>query len=204
MSEAKFANGLNCAAIILAAGESARLGTPKQLLRFQGISLVRRAVASAHDAGYSPVLVVTGANAPLIEAELEGTVAVAVYNGDWKEGMASSIRAGCAELQRLGDSLSRRDGVLLLPCDLPFVTAAQLRQMGEAQAGTNVIVAAEYDGHLGPPVLFGLDYMGELVRLAPGGGARSILERHPACITRFALPEAARDIDTEADLQTLR
>ena len=76
------------AAIILAAGESSRLGQPKQNLLFNGQTLLQRAVDSAQRSKCKPVIVVLGANADAIMPPAKTTL---LYNKDWKEGMASSI-----------------------------------------------------------------------------------------------------------------
>ncbi len=82
------------AGIILAAGESSRYGRPKQLLDFHGQPFVRVVAKTALAAGLSPVVVVTGANADEVEAAVQDLDVIIVRNENWKEGQASSIRAG--------------------------------------------------------------------------------------------------------------
>src|SRR2546430_13327364 len=79
--------------IILAAGASTRLGSPKQLLQWQGRSLLQHAVQTASEIVPKPV-VVLGANAAQLEAELDIDLAQIVYNSSWQEGIASSIHTG--------------------------------------------------------------------------------------------------------------
>ena len=86
-------------AVILAAGSSSRMGSPKQILPFRGISLLRRAALAALNAGCSPVVVVTGAHAELSRRELDGLDVREALNPRWETGMASSIGAGLAVLQ---------------------------------------------------------------------------------------------------------
>src|SRR5579863_5660232 len=88
--------------IILAAGESRRLGQPKQNLVFQNKTLLERAVEAALGSGCKPVIVVLGANAGLITVATNEDVKL-VHNPDWNEGMASSIRAGINELNTYRD-----------------------------------------------------------------------------------------------------
>ena len=86
------------AGIVLAAGESARYGQAKQLLDWRGEPFVRAVARTSLEAGLSPVIVVTGANAEKIEAAVRGLDIKTVRNTDWKSGQASSIRAGLVGL----------------------------------------------------------------------------------------------------------
>src|SRR5918998_1610148 len=85
-------------AVILAAGSSSRMGSPKQTLQYRGVSLLRRAALAALGAGCSPVVVVTGAHAELSRRELDGLNVREVLNNVWETGMASSVRAGVEAL----------------------------------------------------------------------------------------------------------
>ncbi|MBD0255631.1 MAG: NTP transferase domain-containing protein, partial [Cytophagales bacterium] len=80
--------------VILAAGSSSRMGQPKQLLPYDGESLVRRSARLGLLSGCFPVTVVLGANSLLIGTELEDLPVFVTENPDWEAGMASSIRAG--------------------------------------------------------------------------------------------------------------
>ncbi len=82
------------AAILLAAGNSSRYGKVKQLLDWHGQPFVRAVAKTALEAGCSPVIVVTGANAEQVESAVKDLDVIIVHNMDWKEGQASSIRAG--------------------------------------------------------------------------------------------------------------
>jgi molybdenum cofactor cytidylyltransferase len=84
--------------MILAAGDSSCLGQPKQLLRINGKSLVRRIIDAASEAGCSPVVVVTGGDHQWIERELEETPVTVVQNRNWQRGIGSSIRIGMGAL----------------------------------------------------------------------------------------------------------
>src|SRR5438094_10487017 len=91
------------AAIILAAGESSRLGQPKQLIQFQSKTLVRRVVDAASEAGCQPILVVLGTETETelvqgISSELKNTGATFIGNPNWKYGIGTSIRMGVHHL----------------------------------------------------------------------------------------------------------
>ena len=85
--------------IILAAGSSSRLGTPKQNLGYQGQTLLQRAIETALASVCRPILVVLGANETVIKPTIELMPGNIIYNSDWHEGMASSIRLGVTEIK---------------------------------------------------------------------------------------------------------
>ena len=174
-------------AIILAAGASRRLGEPKQLLRHQGQTLLRRAVAAA--GACAPVLVVTGCRAEAMAAELAGLEVQVVVNPGWEEGMASSIRAGVAALPEGWEA------VLFLVCDQPAVDAALVGRLISAWSGAPV--ACAYDGVLGIPALLPARFRDRLLGLAGDRGARSLLGEPGVVAVPF--PEGAWDVDVPGD-----
>jgi molybdenum cofactor cytidylyltransferase len=190
-------------AIVLAAGQSARLGQAKQLLRFAGRTLVARAVAAVAGATPRRLLVVVGARAPAIRAAL-ATLAVPVEvvdNPDWQAGIGSSIRAG---LQALDAAADPADGVLLAVCDQPLVEAAHFARLAAGFTATpRRIVASYYAGSAGVPALFPRDHFAELRDLPATSGARRIIARHAAQVVHMPCAEAAFDVDTGADYKRL-
>lgn len=185
--------------VILAAGRSARLGRPKQLLSVDGISLLRRSVYTAVASGMGPVYVTIGSNAEPVLADLEGMPATAVMNHDWKEGMASSIRAG---LKRVLQDDPTADGVLLMVCDQPAVDANTLKRLAVLQREADTPVAASsFAGTTGPPALFHRALFDELMGLSGDTGAKRLIKRHSKEAAFLECPEGERDIDTEADYE---
>lgn len=184
--------------ILLAAGESRRLGRPKQLLAWDGMPLVRRMALTALEAELGPVVVVLGAvDAPCREA-LAGLPVLVTVNPDWHSGMGGSIAKGVAALA--GQDLS---SVVILLCDQPFVSSSLLLRLVErASSGGFGIVASRYDHQLGPPAWFASDRFDQLLALDGGGGAKSLIraELEPGWIDA---PEAAFDIDTPEDAAAL-
>ena len=87
----------NTAIVILAAGNSSRFGSAKQLLHFNNKTLLQHVIDEAIDAGAEPIVVVTGANADEVSKEIKSNKVEIVFNKDWKEGMASGIVAGVKE-----------------------------------------------------------------------------------------------------------
>lgn len=189
-------------AVILAAGSSSRLGSPKQILQFRGQSLLRRAALAALDAGCSPVIVVTGASAELSRRELDGLGVRETFNPHWETGMASSIAAG---LEGLISADADAAAAVFLLCDQPHVTASLLSGLVEAHHATGrPVIASTYGGSFGVPALFSRALFAELARLEGGAGAKQVIKRHvsEACFLPFGGGEV--DVDTPDDLSRLR
>lgn len=116
----------NCGIVVLAGGESSRMGRPKQLLPYKGKSLLEHTVDIANDANADPVIVVLGANAESLEKIVDEKKVHIVENKEWKEGMASSIRCGLNTLMQVAP-LS--DSVILMVCDQPYISASLLNEL---------------------------------------------------------------------------
>ena len=84
----------HCAIVLLAAGSSSRLGEPKQLLMYNGKSLLQQVISVADETNINPLLVVLGANYPVLSKKIDKHKAILVFNKDWQTGMASSIVTG--------------------------------------------------------------------------------------------------------------
>jgi molybdenum cofactor cytidylyltransferase len=183
------------ALILLAAGNSARMGSAKQLLDFGGKPLLRHAVETAQSAACDPVIVVLGANEHEIRPALTGLGVEIAVNERWADGMGTSIQTG---LRALGN----RDiaGAILALSDQPFVTADFLRGLVERhrQSG-KAIVAAQYSGTAGVPVFFVREAFPLLMGLKPDQGCKGVILGHPADALLVDCPEAAIDIDTPED-----
>jgi CTP:molybdopterin cytidylyltransferase MocA len=186
-------------AIILAAGASRRLGRPKQLVRIEDETLLGRTVRVVKDAGADPVFVVLGAHRESIVGDVDLTGVNAVFNPDWEEGIASSIRAGVVALrQELPDATP----VLLLVCDQPRLTAEHLRGLVAAfdEGMEPAIVASAYAGIAGIPAIFPAREFEALLELRGDEGARSLM-RDPRCpLVTVSFDGGEVDVDTPADL----
>ncbi|HEV8427808.1 MAG TPA: nucleotidyltransferase family protein [Pyrinomonadaceae bacterium] len=188
---------MNIGLIILAAGGSTRLGSPKQLLRYEGQTLIRRAVTAAVESVCERVVVVIGSRAADVERELEGMAVSIVENPDWEKGMSSSIRAGLTEV--LHDETK---AVLIMLCDQPLVTATVLDNLVETYHKTDMpIVASEYGATRGVPALFSKELFAELAALAGDEGARRVIARYPEMVATVAFADGVVDIDTRSDYE---
>ena len=136
-------------AIVLAAGESRRFGSQKQLVRIAGRPLLHTAVTRASEVTGSAVIVVLGCGAAELGALLKHSPGSIVINQEWREGLSSSIRAGIARLPLTCA------GAMLLLADQPLVSADDLRRLaGTWRKQPQYIAAALYSGTTGVPAIF--------------------------------------------------
>lgn len=192
--------------IVLAAGASSRMGEPKQLLKFKGETLLKRAVLTALESVCRPVIVVLGSNASALREEIEGTGALVCFNQAWSEGMSSSIRCGLQTLEAI--ATNNIEAAILMLCDQPFVTNGVIGRLVNAYQETRaLIVASEYEAAgektFGVPALFSRALFAELMELRGAEGAKRIIARHNAKAITIAVPEAAFDVDTPEDYRAL-
>ena len=196
MSEA----GARVGAVVLAAGASSRLGTPKQLLVHEGEALVRRAARAAITAGADPVLVVLGADASHVRVALDGLAGVhAVENERWSDGLASSLAAGVRALLVAAPV----DAVLVTLADQPLVGATELSALLARFGEADRIVAAEYAGTIGVPAVIGREHADALLALSGDRGAGAWLRSQGDRVARVPMPAAAMDVDTPDDAARL-
>jgi molybdenum cofactor cytidylyltransferase len=192
----------HCAIVVLAAGMSSRLGSPKQLLAYQGNSLLQHVVSIALQTTMRPVVVVVGANSDLVKKEIEGTGVVVVNNEEWQEGMASSLRCGLVAVQKISADV---DGIIFMVCDQPYVSTSLLNNLINKQRETGKpIVASNYGEAIGPPVLFYKSIFQELLQLKGDAGARKIIQQHGDEVAAVLFPKGNIDIDTLADYDALQ
>ncbi|OKS86011.1 nucleotidyltransferase family protein [Mucilaginibacter polytrichastri] len=186
--------------IILAAGESCRLGEPKQNLIFQGKTLLQRAIETALSSACETVLVVLGANAELIKPTLQPYKVEVIVNANWTEGMASSIRAGVEALQR--NELI--ENVLILLCDQPFVSLSLINNLLQKQQDTlKPIVACNYKDTIGVPVIFNRLLFTRLLLLKGHEGAKKMIAGYPDDVATVPFDLGTVDIDTVEDYNRL-
>lgn len=188
-------------AIVLAAGASTRLGQPKQLVQYRGENLLARAIRIASEAGADPVFVVLGANLDAILPTGLRDQAVPVINKNWEHGISTSIHAG---LRAVHGALPATEGVLLLACDQPRLSADHLRALLRTfSSESGSIAASAYAGVLGTPAVFPRGAFRQLFGLRGDMGARALLVKPARPVIGVPFPDGEVDIDTPADLDLL-
>ena len=182
--------------VILAAGRSSRLGRPKQLLPLAGQPLLAHTVRHAVASELDEVVLVLGHEALRIADAVGEWGQRLVINPNFASGQSSSLKVGLGALD------PTTEAVLFLLGDQPQVTTETIDALLRAFRETGgPIVAAEYGGQLGNPVLFGRELFSDLARLSGDEGARVLLRSQAAKVVRVPVAngEPPRDIDTEAD-----
>jgi molybdenum cofactor cytidylyltransferase len=181
--------------IILAAGNSSRLGRPKQLLKLGQESLLQQAINVAST--ITDTIIVLGANDNKILNELDFPENCSyVINQDWESGMSTSIKAGVTAAM-----VSQPNGLLLMLCDQPFVDAYLLRNLIQRfQQTGKQIIASNYNGGSGVPAFFGPDFFSHLLNLKGQEGARKLIAANPIDVAVVDFPLGAYDVDTESDV----
>ncbi|MFC4390826.1 nucleotidyltransferase family protein [Flavobacterium quisquiliarum] len=187
--------------IILAAGNSSRLGRPKQLLEYKESTLLKNTIFEALKVENVFVLVVTGANHETIEKELNFPEIRICLNTDWQNGMSSSIVKGLSELLNLNPDCEQ---CIFAVCDQPFVTSSIFENLiKEHQITQKGIVASAYSETLGTPVLFHKKYFKELLDLQGQEGAKKLIKKYAEDIASISFEKGSIDIDTEEDYNKL-
>jgi len=185
-------------AIVLAAGASTRFGSPKQLVRIGGRPLLHSVVARTAEIAGSALIVVLGAGAAQLAPLLKHSPGSVVVNRQWREGLASSIRAGVA---RLPPTCA---GVMLVLADQAAVTTDDLKRLaGTWRRRPRCVVAALYAGTIGAPAIFPRSSFTDLASLRGDSGAQTILRRSADRLVRVPMPAAELDLDTPEDLLRL-
>ncbi|WKN32689.1 nucleotidyltransferase family protein [Porifericola rhodea] len=190
------------AIIILAAGSSSRMGQPKQLLPFEGKTLLQRAAEEALKANTAEVWVVLGCNAEKIRGSAEKLPVKIVINSDWASGMGSSIRTGVHAALKSNASL---EGICIMLTDQPYVNAKHLEKLIRTHSSTyKPLIASEYKGILGVPAYFHHTYFSALLQLKADQGARKLILKNQQDVTGIAFPQGITDIDTPEDYHLLK
>jgi molybdenum cofactor cytidylyltransferase len=188
--------------IILAAGASTRLGRSKQTVPYKDSTLLKHTIKVALDATLGPVIVVTGANEKEITSDIEQEPVTIVFNKDYKEGIASSIKAGIEAIeQQHGDC----ENIILMVCDQPHVNKEILQSLVElSHSNHKPIAASAYKDTIGVPALFHKSFFPDLLSLEGDEGGKKILLKYRSSVATVSFPSGEIDIDTPGDLEALQ
>jgi CTP:molybdopterin cytidylyltransferase MocA len=190
------------AGLILAAGSSRRIGSPKQLLLIDGRPMLELVVAQANASKLDEVVVVLGAVADEIRPRVDFGRANVLVNLDHAAGMASSLKAG---ISSLAPGVHR---VVVMLGDQPDVRAPLLDRLLELQETSGLPAAAlSFDGLLHPPVVLERKLWGDLMSLQGDVGCRAVIRARPELVARLPVEGNLRhpvDVDTPEDYARIR
>ncbi len=162
------------AAVILAAGESRRMGSPKALLPYRGSTFLEYLLQITRHTSVGWTRVVVGAHAPEIARAVHLVRDELVNNLDWEKGQLSSIQAALRSLPP-----DKTDGILLCPVDHPLVSAVLVGALIEAfyKTGKSIVVPT-YKQKRGHPMIFSKALYDELLAAPEDVGARAVVWAH--------------------------
>jgi molybdenum cofactor cytidylyltransferase len=170
--------------IILAAGESSRMGEDKALLDWAGKTFLERLLGVVAAAGLDPVRVVLGANAEAIQLRIQFGGGQVVVNREWKQGQLSSLVAG---LESLPGGV---EAAVVCLVDHPCVSSRLLRRLeAEFRESGKPIVIPTFHGRRGHPVLFAARLFDELRAAPREQGARFVVHQHSAELREVPVDE---------------
>ena len=197
---------LRVGAVLLAAGEGARMGgVAKPLIRLQGVPLINRQLVALSGAGVDEVVIVTGYARDAIEAQVQTFPVTLAHNEAFRDGQQGSVRVGLAALS------GPFDAVLVVLADQPLIGADDLTEMISAfkqrPAGHVVVPRVMVDGQArrGNPIIMDDTARSQILEGDTQLGCRHFIERHPELVHVHETTNArfTTDLDTLADIERL-
>jgi molybdenum cofactor cytidylyltransferase len=185
-------------AILLAAGQSKRMGKLKQLMPFGRSTIVGQAVDNLLNSAVNEVIVVVGYMAEDVTKAIAAKPVKVVINPDFEQGMSTSIIAGLKSVH------SKTQGVMLALGDQPLVNSQTINILIEEFYNHDKGIAVPtYRGRKGHPIIFAIKYKEQLLRLSGDVGGRQIIEDHPEDVLEVAVDSESivADVDTTDDYQ---
>jgi len=191
----------NIAILLLAAGESRRLGKPKQLVKFKGKTLLQHSIDVASGLNIKEQYIVLGANRAKILAETQLRAFKPLNNVVWKVGMAGSLRLGLNSIQELDHVTD----VLVILSDQPYVNKELMHDLISKHLETKSLATfSEYKNIPGVPAIFSRALFHKLQELQGDKGARQLIENGLTNFQLVPFEQGIIDIDTEKDLHLLK
>ena len=162
------------AGLILAAGESSRMGTDKALLTYNGRTFFENIIATLREAGLKQVVGVLGHHAEEIRRAVKPNATEVVINVDYRLGQTSSLQAGLRALDQPNVS-----AVVLCLVDHPAVSAEVIKRLVYAFRKSNApAMIPTYQGQRGHPVLISRALFPELINLNSSQGANTVIRKY--------------------------
>jgi len=183
------------AALLLAAGQSRRMGAFKPLLPFGESTVIESCIANLRGASVDEIIVVVGHRADEVREHLQNANVTFALNDDPASEMSVSIARGVEQVS------AQRDALLIALVDHPAVSSDTIKTIVDAWFEGAQFVQPEFNGRGGHPVLIDLKYRHELRHLDPQKGLRALFDAHRDQVRRLAVdsPFVARDMDTWED-----
>jgi molybdenum cofactor cytidylyltransferase len=180
-------------AVILAAGESKRMGSPKMLLPFKGSTMLECVIANVIKSDVDEIIVVLGAEKEAL-IQLTGKWQIeCCYNENYKEGMLSSVQCGFKNLP------SSCKACLVFQGDQPLITSDTINTVINAYLSSEKgIVIPVYNNKRGHPILIDMKYRKDIDKLNRDKGLRSLTFKFPSDVLEVDSDEPGilRDFDT--------
>lgn len=199
--------GVKCGAVVLAAGEARRFGSPKLLMPFGHSTVIGSVVHALAEAGIGPIAVVAGAHGQAIANTLSDQPAYVVTNPEPSDGMISSIRVGLQLLSlvhKLRMPLDPLDQFLIALGDQPRISPTDVSRLivRQRKSGFGIAIPT-YDGKRGHPVLFDIGYCPEILALTNEQTLRDLIDAHWEDVIEVDCDSDAyiSDIDTREDYE---
>lgn len=188
-------------AVLLAAGESRRMGDFKQLLRFGAKTFVERCVDQLLASRVDEVIVVTGHRESEVRRAVGDRLVKFAHNADYRSGMTSSIQCG---VRASGESAQ---ALIVALVDQPRIGAEIVNRLVEMyeEPSHPMIVIPSYQGRNGHPILIDLRLKEEILNLQPTESLRQVVRAHSDEIVRIeiASPAVVEDCDLPEDYERL-
>jgi len=185
-------------AIILAAGESRRMGFPKMLLTFKGRTMIENVISHVAESKADKIIVVIGAYKEEMIEEIDKLAVNYCYNDNYKEGMLSSVQCGFRNLP------SDYKAVLIFQGDQPLITRNSINKVIDAYfSSQNGIVIPVYNGKRGHPLLIDRKYKDEIAKISPDEGLHSLAYKFSHDVLEVETNESGilRDFNSYEDYQ---
>ena len=189
------------AVLVLAAGLSERMGSPKLLLEWKDMSLLERAVRLGIDVSPDRVMVTLGAYEETYSSILSGLPVKIKTNPIWKEGMGTSIACG---VKSIIETWPDTHGILIMLADQPLLNIEHLNLLLSRFDGKAIVSTGYPQGRKGVPAIFPGDRFDKLIILKSDKGARDILNSEGNIKSVIPSQDLLLDIDTADDLERLR
>ena len=188
------------AILILAAGESKRLGQPKQLLPYKKTNLLAHTIEQVKPIERSEVFVVIGAHFSDVFQSIRGQKITVLKNNDWENGMGSSLSKGIEFIKKKGSF----DRVLVTLSDLPLMTLSHYEDLISLSISSRKrIILTDYEELSGVPAIFDKSLFNELSLLKDDEGAKPVIGKYKKEVLKLTSKTPYFDVDTKEEYQKL-